>query len=184
MPPFLELNKAIPPACMKWRDVCMKTKKPRRVISTGRGLTMETRLAGMLLHDSGGVCAHGGEQCGDDGDDDFTNPLQGFLGTVFHNSLDLEDSPPALPVREGAVTFKIGIYGTIQSKVCFKIGIYGAIQSKVFAPSLQGRGGVGPYGSSLPSSSLGVQSALVLPSFCAFRAAACAARVVRCPWRS
>ena len=48
---------------------------------------METRLAGMLLHNSGGVCAHGGEQCGDDGDDDFTNPLQGFLGTFFHDSL-------------------------------------------------------------------------------------------------
>ena len=69
---------------MKWRDVCMKTKKPRRVISTGRGLTFETWLAGMLLHDSGGVSAQGGEQCGDDGDDDLTNPLQGLLSTVFH----------------------------------------------------------------------------------------------------
>ena len=64
----------------------MKTKKPRRVISTGRGLTFETWLAGMLLHDSGGVSANGGgEQCGDDGDDDFTNPLQGLLSTVLHD---------------------------------------------------------------------------------------------------
>ena len=62
----------------------MKTKTPRRVISTGRGAQLKTWLAGMLLYDSGGVCAHGGEQRGDDGDDDFTNPLQGFLGTVFH----------------------------------------------------------------------------------------------------
>ena len=69
---------------MKWRDVCMKTKKTRRVISTGRGLTFETWLAGMLLHDSGGVSANGGGQSGEDGDDDVNHTFDDLLCTVFH----------------------------------------------------------------------------------------------------
>ena len=69
---------------MKWRDFCMKTKKPRRVISTGRGTQQGLEVAGMLLHDSGGVCAHGGEQCGDDGDDDVNHTFDDLLCTVFH----------------------------------------------------------------------------------------------------
>ena len=64
----------------------MKSENPAVSSRQGGALNLKTWLAGMLLHDSGSVCAQGGEQCGDDGDDDLTNPLQGLLSTVFHGS--------------------------------------------------------------------------------------------------
>ena len=51
----------------------------------------------------------GGQQRGDDGDDEFADAAKQLLRTVLHVSLDVVDSPPALPVRYGAVTCKIGI---------------------------------------------------------------------------
>ena len=39
---------------------------------------------GALLHNAGGMCAEGGEQGGEDGDDNLTDALQGVLRTFFH----------------------------------------------------------------------------------------------------
>ena len=73
------------PACLYEVEGCLyEDKKTRRVISTGRGLTFETWLAGMLLHDSGGVSANGGGQSGEDGDDDVNHTFDDLLCTVFH----------------------------------------------------------------------------------------------------
>ena len=51
---------------------------------------------GPLRYEIGRVCADGGEQCGDDGDDDLTDALEGFLCTFFHNR-----TPSPLPLRGG-----------------------------------------------------------------------------------
>ena len=44
----------------------------------------------VLHHNAAGVCSDGGEQGGDDGDDNLTDALQGFLGTFFYSSYPMQ----------------------------------------------------------------------------------------------